>query len=228
MKKFKLLVCCEESQRVCTAFRERGWEAYSCDIEPCSGGHPEWHIQQDVLPLINGDCEFDTVDGEHHIIEGEWDLLICHPPCTYMSKAGARWMYPKAGVINPERLALALEAKEFFMQFIHAKCKYIAIENPRPLKVIKLPNPSQVIQPYEYGDPYSKATLLWNKNLPNLIPTEILSKHIPWMPSNTGAFSRGGKGSHGVAHNAKDGSKTFPGIAQAMADQWGSYIENNA
>ena len=226
MKKFKLLVCCEESQRVCTAFRERGWEAYSCDIEPCSGGHPEWHIQQDVLPLINGDCEFDTVDGEHHIIKGEWDLLICHPPCTYMSKAGARWMYPKAGVINPERLALALEAKEFFMQFVNAKCKYIAIENPRPLKVIKLPNPSQVIQPYEYGEPYSKATLLWNKNIPNLIPTEILSKHTPWMPSNTGAFSRGGKGSHGVAHNAKDGSKTFEGVARAMADQWGSYIEN--
>lgn len=86
----KLLVCCEESQRVCMAFRERGWEAYSCDIEPCSGGHPEWHIQQNVLPLINGDCEFDTVDGGHHIIEGEWDLLICHPPCAYLSNAGAR------------------------------------------------------------------------------------------------------------------------------------------
>lgn len=84
----KLLVCCEESQRVCMAFRGRGWEAYSCDIEPCSGGHPEWHIQQDVLPLINGDCEFNTADGEHHVIKGEWDLLICHPPCTYLCMSG--------------------------------------------------------------------------------------------------------------------------------------------
>lgn len=217
----KVLVACEESQTVCKAFRERGHEAYSCDIQEPSGGHPEWHIQQDVLPIINGDCEFDTVDRKHHVIKGEWDLLICHPPCTYMSKAGARWMYPKAGVINPERLALALEAKNFFMKFANAKCKHIAIENPIPLKVVKLPNPSQVIQPYEYGEPYSKATLLWNKNLPNLIPTEILAEHSPWIPSNTGAFSRGSKGSRGVAHNAKDASKTFPGIARAMAEQWG-------
>ena len=137
-------------------------------------------------------------------------------------------MYPKAGVINPERLALALGAKEFFMQFANAKCKHIAIENPRPLKVVELPNPSQVIQPYEYGEPYSKATLLWNKNVPNLIPTKILSEHTPWMPSNTGAFSRGGKGSHGVAHNAKDGSKTFEGVARAMAEQWGKFIEEQA
>lgn len=220
----KVLIACEESQEVCKAFRALGHEAYSCDIQEPSGGHPEWHIQQDVLPLINGDCEFDTMDGEHHVIKGEWDLLICHPPCTYMSKAGARWMYPKAGVINPERLALALKAKEFFMQFANAKCEHIAIENPRPLKVVKLPNPSQVIQPYEYGEPYSKATLLWDKNLPNLIPTEILTEYSPWMPSNTGAFSRGGKGSRGVAHNAKMGSKTFKGIARAMAEQWGGDI----
>lgn len=110
MKKFRLLVCCEESQRVCAAFRERSWEAYSCDIEPCSGGHPEWHIQQDVLPLINGDCEFDTVDGEHHVIKGEWDLLICHPPCTYLSNAGARHLW-KNHVLNQERYTKGLEAK---------------------------------------------------------------------------------------------------------------------
>ena len=153
-------------------------------------------------------------------------MIIAHPPCTYLSNLGSARLYPKRGQLNQERYSKGLKAKEFFMQFTNAKCKHIAIENPRPLKIIKLPNPSQVIQPYEYGEPYSKATLLWNKNLPNLIPTEILSKHIPWMPSNTGAFSRGGKGSHGVAHNAKDGSKTFEGVAHAMADQWGSYIEN--
>lgn len=227
-KKFRLLVCCEESQRVCTAFRERGWEAYSCDIEPCSGGHPEWHIMQDVLPLIDGDCMFVTVDGVEHHIDGQWDLLICHPPCTYMSKAGARWMYPTAGIVDQNRLRLAMMAKDFFMQFYNAKCSHIAIENPRPLKIVGLPKHSQVVQPYEYGDPYSKATLLWIKGLVELRPTNILTEYKPWMPSNTGAFSRGGGGSRGVAHNAKLASKTFHGIAKAMADQWGKFIEEQA
>ena len=104
MRNLKLLVCCEESQRVCSAFRQRGWEAYSCDIEPCSGGHPEWHIQQDVLPLINGDCEFDTVDGKHHIVKGKWDLLICHPPCTYLTLAGNKWFKPEFRDRFPDRI----------------------------------------------------------------------------------------------------------------------------
>jgi len=218
----KLLVCCEESQRVCIAFRAKGWEAYSCDIEPCSGGHPEWHIQQDVLPLINGDCTFTTVDGVEHRIDGQWDLLICHPPCTYMSKAGGRWMYPTAGKVDQNRLDLAMRAKNFFMEFYNARCERIVIENPRPLKVIGLPNPSQVIQPYEYGDPYSKETLLWIKGRPNLMPTKVLDKYSTWAPSNTGAFSRGGTGGKGAARKAKERSKTFPGIARAMAEQWGS------
>ena len=225
INKLKLLVCCEESQTVCQAFRELGWEAYSCDIDECSGGHPEWHIQQDVIPLINGNCSFKTVDGVEHTIDGEWDLLICHPPCTYMSKAGARWMYPTAGNIDPERYKLAMEAKEFFMKFINANCKQIAVENPRPLKVVELPKPTQVIQPYEYGHPYSKATLLWLKGLPKLIPTDIQEHYTPYLPSNTGAFSRGGGGSRGVAHDAKTASKTFPGIAKAMAEQWTKIIE---
>ena len=119
----KVLIACEESQTVCLAFRNKGHEAYSCDIEECSGGHPEWHIKQDVLPLINGSCEFNTCDGIKHKIKGQWDLLIAHPPCTYMSKAGARWMYPTAGIINIERLDLALKARDFFMKFINANCK---------------------------------------------------------------------------------------------------------
>ena len=225
MRNLKLLVCCEESQRVCSAFRQRGWEAYSCDIMPESGGHPEWHIRQDVLPLINGNCEFVTADGEKHTIKGKWDLLICHPPCTYMSKAGARWMYPKAGQVSKERLALAMKAREFFFEFVNADCQMIAIENPRPLNIVRLPTPTQVIQPYEFGHPFSKATCLWLKGVPALKPTNIISNYKPFLPSNTSAFSKGKGGSRGIAHDAKTASKTFPGIAQAMAEQWGEYIE---
>ena len=225
MRNLKLLVCCEESQRVCSAFRQRGWEAYSCDIMPESGGHPEWHIQQDVLPLINGNCEFVTADGEKHTIKGKWDLLICHPPCTYMSKAGARWMYPKAGQVSKERLALAMKAREFFFEFVNADCQMIAIENPRPLNIVRLPTPTQVIQPYEFGHPFSKATCLWLKGVPALKPTNIISSYKPFLPSNTSAFSKGRGGSRGIAHDAKTASKTFPGIARAMAEQWGEYIE---
>ena len=219
-----VLVACEESQEVCKAFRKLGANAYSCDIIECSGGQPEWHIQQDVIPLINGNCSFKTADGIEHTIDGEWDLLICHPPCTYMSKAGARWMYPTAGNIDPERYRLAMEAKEFFMKFINANCKHIAVENPRPLRVVGLPKPTQVIQPYEYGHPYSKATLLWLKGLPKLNPTDIQEHYTPYLPSNTGAFSMGGGGSRGVAHDAKTASKTFPGVAKAMAEQLTEYL----
>lgn len=218
MKKFRLLVCCEESQRVCTAFRERGWEAYSCDIEPCSGGHPEWHVQQDVLPLINGDCEFYTMDGAHHAIDGEWDLLICHPPCTYLSNAGARHLW-KNHVLNQERYAKGLEAKYFFMQFINAKCERIVVENPTPSKVYELPPYQQTIQPYEYGHPFKKTTRLWEKGVPQLLPTNIVNQRESTKIAGNW-YNKGGK------ERQKNRSKTFPGIAQAMAEQWGGYIEN--
>lgn len=214
----RLLVCCEESQRVCTAFRERGWEAYSCDIEPCSGGHPEWHIQQDVLPLINGDCEFDTVDGVHHVIEGEWDLLICHPPCTYLSNAGARHLW-KGHVLNQERYAKGLEAKAFFMQFINAKCEHIVVENPTPSKVYELPPYQQTIQPYEYGHPFKKTTRLWEKGVPELVPINIVGQRESTKIAGNW-YNKGGK------ERQKNRSKTFEGIACAMAEQWGGYIEN--
>lgn len=201
----RVLVACEESQEVCKAFRAKGHEAYSCDIQECSGGHPEWHIQGDVLPLL----------------KEKWDLIIAHPPCTYMSKAGARFMYLTAGNVNQERLEKALQAKDFFMQFMNADCDKICIENPTPLKIVGLPKESQVIQPYQFGHPYSKRTLLWLKGLPELKPTNILTEYTPYLPSNTGGFARGKGGSRGVAHNAKDASKTFSGIAQAMAEQWG-------
>ena len=216
-----VLIACEESQRVCVAFRDKGHKAFSCDILPCSGGHPEWHICGDVLPLLNGGCEFVTMDGQAHKIVGKWDLIIAHPPCTYMSKAGARFMYTVSGQISHDRLGKAMQAKEFFMQFYNADCDSICIENPTPLKVVGLPKENQVIQPYMFGDPYSKRTLLWLKGLPELKPTNVLESFVPYLPSNTGGFSRGKGGSRGVAHNAKDASKTFPGVAKAMAEQWG-------
>jgi len=200
----KILVACEESQAVTIELRTLGHEAYSCDTLECSGGHPEWHLQQDVTPLL----------------KQKWDMIIAFPPCTYMSKAGARWMFPTAGNVNKERLKKGLEAKEFFMKFMNADCPKIAIENPTPLKIINLPTATQIIQPYQFGNPYSKRTCLWLKGLPKLEPTNVLKEFKPYMPSNTGGAKRGQQHSSGVAHNAIDASKTFKGIAIAMANQW--------
>lgn len=219
----KVLIACEESQTVCKAFRERGHEAYSCDIQEPSGGHPEWHIHGNVLPLLGGYCEFATMDGLQHVVKW-WDLLIAHPPCTYMTKAGARWMYKRIDgnqYINADRYWEMRKAREFFWRCIDARARRICIENPRPLKLCELPQPSQKIQPYQFGHPYSKETLLWLINLPKLNPTKIIEIHTPWMPSNTGNFSRGKGGSKGVAHDPKTAARTFSGIAAAMADQWG-------
>lgn len=151
----KVLVACEESQEVCMAFRARGHEAYSCDIIECSGGHPEWHIIRDASEIINGRCSFVTSDGEEHEILGTWDLLIAHPPCTFLSNAGARWLY-KGGELNQERYQKGLSAKEFFMKFYNADCPRIVIENPIPSSVYEMPQYTQTVQPYEHGEPWSK------------------------------------------------------------------------
>nr|DAU57877.1 MAG TPA: glutathione synthetase [Bacteriophage sp.] len=217
----KILVACEESQAVCKAFRARGHEAYSADIQEPSGGHPEWHILGNVLPLINGNCTFYTMDGQLHSITGEWNMLIAFPPCTYMTCAGAVRMRVK-GQIMQERYNKAMEAKAFFMQFYNAKCPRIAIENPTPMKIIKLPDYTQAIQPYQFGHPYSKRTCLWLKNLPHLQPTKILASHEPYV-------NGGCKDAHGnyrkfqgrKERDPKIRSKTFSGIAEAMAEQWG-------
>ncbi len=201
----RVLIACEESQVICKAFRNVGHEAYSCDIQECSGGHPEWHILGDAIK-------------EAH--SGKYNLMIAHPPCTYISKAGARWMYPTAGKISSVRYFKAFKARDFFMELLTAPIKHIAIENPTPLKIISLPIHTQVIQPYEYGHEYSKRTLLWLKNLPNLMPTNIVDEYKPYLPSNTGGKKRGQK-YHLVSITAKESSKTFPGIANAMAEQWG-------
>ena len=217
-----VLVACEESQRVCVAFRDRGHNAFSCDIEPCSGWHPEWHIMQDVIPLLNGRCRFKTMDGIEHSIDGKWDLIIAHPPCTYLSNAGARWLYA-GGKLNKERYEKGLAAKEFFMEFYNADCGRVAIENPIPSTIYSLPKYTQVIQPYEYGEPWSKKTCLWLKGLEPLQPTNIVMEHTPYCSSGSysGTHDPKYKGASRKGGSAKSRSKTFPGIARAMAEQWG-------
>lgn len=203
----KVLVACEESQEVCKAFRARGHEAYSCDIQPCSGGHPEWHIKGDVT----------------EILDQKWDLIIAHPPCTYMSAAGACRMYPQKGQLDVGRLEKAMKAKEFFMRILNTDCPRIAIENPRPLNVVGLPKATQQIQPYQFGEPWSKLTYLWLKGLPGLIPTEIRTDYKPYVSCGT-SRNKGNKEKSGMSRAggaSKVRSKTFPGIAKAMAEQWG-------
>ena len=206
----KILIACEESQEVCKAFRELGFEAYSCDIQECSGDKPQWHIKGDAVA---------------EAYSGKYDLMIAHPPCTYISRAGARWMYPTAGNLSQERFNKAMEAKDLFIKLLNAPIPYIAVENPTPLKVVGLPKQSQAVQPYEYGHPYSKRTLMWLKNLPLLSPTEIVSDYKPYLPSNTGGNKRGQKYQFKNI-SQKESSKTFSGIAKAMAEQWGSFIKN--
>jgi len=221
MDDINIIIGCEESQAVCMEFRLKGFRAFSCDTQPCSGGHPEWHFQMDIKEVLNGGY-FTTQSGEVVYIE-KWDGLIAFPPCTFMSNAGAVRMYPTAGNICPERFSKAMEAKDFFMYLLSRDIEFISLENPLPLKVVGLPKHSQVIQPYEFGHRFSKKTLLWLKNLPVLLPTYFSDTYTPYIPSNTGGAKRGQK-THIHFLSQKDRSKTFPGIAKAMAEQWGDYI----
>lgn len=217
----KVLVACEESQRVCTAFRELGHEAYSCDIQECSGGHPEWHILGDVLPLINGKCEFVTMDGITHRIDIRWDLLIAHPPCTYLTPAGSCRLFDKNhNIVNKEREQKLWDAVAFFKQFLNADCEKIAVENPAPMKYYKLPKYTQIIEPYYFGDPWKKRTCLWLKSLPPLEKTNCVNPISCWVETNGRTCRTKLRGAKG-ARSAKERSKTFPGIAKAMAEQWG-------
>ena len=209
----KILVACEESQTVCTAFRNRGHEAFSCDIIEPSGGHPEWHIMQDVIPLLNGKCEFTTMDGVLHRMDGRWDMIVSFPPCTYTTNAGAKHLY-KGHRLNVERYYKGLCGKALFEAIRHADCDRISVENPTPSKIFDYPAPSQTIQPYEFGHPWSKKTLLWLKGLPNLVPTNIVKPEVGCHEAGTW-FMRGGK------ERQKNRSKLCSGFAEAMADQWG-------
>ena len=223
--KQRVLIACEESQAVCTAFRKRGFEAYSCDILPCSGGHPEWHIQDDALKHLNED----------------WDLIIAHPPCTDLAVSGARH-FEKKRADGRQR-----EAIEFFCKFLELDCKHVAIENPVGIisgnyikqyfpdlaEKYSLPlKQNQIIHPWMFGDNQPKATCLWLKDLPNLIPLvneqpEI--EYVEWIDNKTGKKKRQAKWMFDAlklspSKRSKVRSKTFQGIADAMAKQWGDYI----
>lgn len=220
----KILVACEESQAVCKAFRLKGHEAYSCDLEQCSGGCPQWHICANVLPLLNGNCEFFTCDGARHYIPGKWDMIIAFPPCTYLTNTGNRWFNVQVyGQRALSRLVLRESASDFFMKFVNADCDCIAIENPIGYMSTKYQKPSQIVHPYMFGDAERKATCLWLKGLPLLSPTNVVTPNI--------IYYKNGKGTDSPWHvetmslppkeRAKMRSKTFPGIASAMAEQWG-------
>ena len=224
-----LLVACEESQRVCVAFRQRGWETYSCDIIDCSGGHPEYHIKQDVLPLLNGNCDFETCDGVKHHID-RWNMLIAHPPCTELCSAGQHWFF--RGIKDPK---MREDAVDFFMRFINADCEHIAVENPIGIMSTRYRKPDCVVQPWQFGHPETKATCLWLKNLPSLVPTNIIKK-----PEGGWENQQISNGKYtGFKNYDENGkilawndprtkvirSRTYIGIAEAMAEQWTKYLE---
>ena len=205
----RVLVACEESQEVCKAFRALGHEAYSCDIEPCSGGHPEWHLQCDALELL----------------KLKWDLIIAHPPCTYLSKAGGNRLRIN-GEIQEKRFEKGRLAKDFFMEFYNADCPKIAVENPIPLKIFGLPLYSQIIQPYMFGDPWMKTTCLWLKGLPILMADDIVVPEYKWVNSTDRRKNKKmDTWQTAGARSQKERSKTAPGIARAMAQQWGGICD---
>ena len=233
-----ILIACEESQRVCIAFRDKGHNAFSCDILSCSGGHPEWHICGDVLPLLNGNCEFRTMDGVKHRIDGKWDLIIAFPPCTHLAVSGAAWFEKKRADGRQK------EGIEFFAKFLNADCDRIVIENPVgiisgdyipkwfPELAVKYGfpiKPTQKIHPWMFGDNFSKTTCLWIKGLPPLIPLITEQPELEWfewVDSKTGKKKRQPKWFADAwklspEERSKVRSKTFPGIAKAMAEQWG-------
>ena len=199
----KILIACEESQTVCKAFRKKGHEAYSCDIQECSGGHPEWHIQGDAIV---------------EAYSGKYDMMIAHPPCTYLANSGVSWLYNKDGSKNTDRWQNLLWARRFFIDLLNAPIKHKAIENPIPHKYGELPKYSQIIQPWMFGHKESKATCLWLVELPKLQETSNVKVWMDMEPKNK----------QQRIHYLPPGperqklrSKTFEGIALAMADQWG-------
>ena len=232
----RVLVACEESQAVCKAFRARGHEAYSADIQECSGGHPEWHIMGDCLPLLDGNCNFITQGGQWVHIEGKWDLLIAHPPCTYLTCSGERWFNTERyGKAAEKRWRDRMDAAVFFMRFVAANCDRIAIENPVGVMGTAYRKADQAIQPYEYGHPTKKTTCLWLKNLPKLKPTNVVEPEMEEYICSNGKLKKFGKGIGEAVANGKIlawndpmtkkiRSKTFQGIADAMADQWGGLV----
>ena len=219
----KVLVACEESQAVCIEGRKLGHEVYSCDIQECSGGHPEWHIMCDVIPLLNGNCDFNTMDGENHSLSGRWDMIIAFPPCTYLTVTGNRWFnIDRYGEKAIQRHKDRKDGVDFFMAFANADCEKIAIENPVGIMSSEWRKPNQIINPWQFGDAFEKKTCLWLKGLPELTHTNIVKipprkkfdsgKSMPSWYAEAWHLPK--------EERAKLRSKTFPGIAKAMAQQW--------
>lgn len=212
----KVLIACEESQAITKEFRALGVEAYSCDLLPCSGGHPEWHIQGDAI---------------QEAYSGKYDLMIAHPPCTYLAVSGAGWMYNKDGTINKERRANQEDALDFVASLMEAPIDYIAIENPVSVISTRIRKPDQIIHPWQFGDEAEKSTCLWLKNLPHIKPTDIVGKgeFFEWTDKN-GVKKRQSQWYYNALSEAKTAeerrtlrSKTFQGMAKAIADQWKDY-----
>lgn len=206
-KDIYVLIACEESQAECLAFRAAGFKAYSCDIQPCrKNGNPYWHIQGDVTGLLQGDTAFKVQAGFLRCVP-RWDLIIAHPPCTYICKVGAVQMVQN-GVVNEERLGLQRQAVQFFYKCLAANAQFVAVENPLPQARAGLPKPSCYIQPCWYGVKYTKKTLWWLRNLPPLMPEIIFPNPKQFVNASHGKYR----------------SRTFPEVARAIAKQWGSYI----
>ena len=220
----KVLIACEESQEVCKAFRAKGHESYSCDIQMCSGGHPEWHIKQDVLPLLNGRCTFKTVDGIEHTISDKWDIIIAHPPCTRLCNSGQRWLNWGDEEYRSKKIKEQNEGIDFFMCFVNADCDKIAIENPVGIMSTHYRKPDCIYNPYDFkGETECKKTCLWLKGLSPLKPTQVLPKE-----RRTQGIWKAHFGNKKLAWNdpltAKMRSVTPKGVARAMAEQWGSEV----
>lgn len=240
MKVLNVLVACEESQRVCKEFRRLGHNAYSCDIVSCSGGHPEWHFKQDVLEVIR-DKGGMLETGNEHYLNGNWDLMIAHPPCTYLAVSGARWYYhpeDKDLPINqrrphprfPNRRKDRDDAIKFFLALMNADIPHIALENPVGIMNTQYRKPDQIVQPYLFGDAASKTTCLWLKNLSNLKPTNIVDKG-EYITLSSGKrlpkwYSDALTKSKNTEERRKLRSKTFPGLAKAIAEQWSVEVLN--
>lgn len=207
MAKLNVLIACEESQAECIAWRELGHNAFSCDIQPCRrDGHPEWHIWGDVTELLAGRSRFQTMDGKLHRLD-KWDLVIAHPPCTYLCKVSSVWMVID-GVIQPERYQKMLDAREFFFRCLSAQAEYVAVENPLPMARARLPKPSCYACPSWFGVKYTKKTLYWLKNLPPIMAEKVFSSPKQYVHSSRGKYR----------------SRTFPEMAAGIARQWSKYI----
>lgn len=233
----RILVACEESQAVTTELRKLGHEAFPCDIIECSGGHPEWHIMQDVLPLLGGNCEFMSMDGQAHTIEGKWDMIIAFPPCTYLTVTGNRWFnVERYGETAIKRQKDREDAIKFFMAFANADCPRIAIENPIGVMSTCFRKPNQVVQPWQFAlteeEKTEKSTCLWMKGLEPLVPRTKEKPELAYHEWTTpsGKVKRQTLWYYNTrclphSQRATAASKTFPGIAKAMAEQWAGKCE---